>query len=440
MSKPSRQGGGGVNPYSVVAAGILGAMGAFLAVGLVDGRNDLGAAFTPSTVHRASVIAWQGWSRIVLDPYYWGFLAVLFVLQWLFPARPDQRGLSVGLGADMMWFLGFNALSVTIVAAYLAALDLAYRHLLGDWALHLPLDTVALSILAFVVTDLLAWGTHLLHHKVPVLWSFHAVHHSQEHLNGLSDNREHVGETIVAATLVFVPSRLLGLDAPAAAGLAFLMIFVNAFIHANIRTSLGPLRYLFISPQAHRVHHSAAPQHIDTNFGTVFAWWDYLFGTRYRDHHDYPSTGIHDPGFPREDPERPWAVPGAWVRQMAYPVRTLFGRRARALSATARTAPVPTRSPCAHDRWRPPPRGSPPHPPRPGPRRPRVRSKVARSRTRPRRRAGPKGRTGGGPWRDRLAYSNSVPPQQGVRQLGVPPPGLVQLLTLDPVVGYDPSS
>ena len=345
MSEPSQQRRRHVNPYSAVAASVLAATGAFLAVGLVDGRHDLAAALEVSAVHRGSAIAWQGWSRTILDPFYWGFLAILFALQWRFPARPDQRGLSVGLGTDVMWFLSFNALSVTILAAYLAALDVAYRHLLGGWTLHLPLDTAGLSILAFVVTDLLAWWTHVLHHKVPVLWNFHAVHHSQEYLNALSDNREHVGETIVAATLVFVPSRLLGLDTTAAAGLTFLMIFVNAFIHANIRTSLGPLRYVFISPQAHRVHHSAAPQHIDTNFGTVFACWDYLFGTRYHDHHDYPTTGIHDPTFPREDPTRPWAVPAAWARQMAYPVRTLLGRRVRAISAAARAAPGHTRRP-----------------------------------------------------------------------------------------------
>ena len=111
----------------------------------------------------------------ILDPYYWGFLAILTALQWFFPARPDQRGLSVGFGADLMWFLSFNALSVTVVAAYLAALDVAYRHLLGGWALHLPLDSAGLSILAFVVTDLLAWWTHVLHHKVPALWNFHAL-------------------------------------------------------------------------------------------------------------------------------------------------------------------------------------------------------------------------------------------------------------------------
>ena len=192
-----------------------------------------------------------------------------------------------------------------------------------------------------MITDLLAWCTHLVHHKVPTLWSFHAVHHSQEYLNGLSDNREHVGETIVAATLVFVPSRLLGLDAPTAGALTFLMIFINAFIHANIRTNLGLLRYVFISPQAHRVHHSASPEHIDTNFGTVFAFWDYIFGTRYHGDNEYPTTGIHDVAFPREKPGRPWAVGAAWAKQMVYPFRTIVRGRARDVSMEARTVHAP---------------------------------------------------------------------------------------------------
>ena len=123
------------------------------------------------------------------------------------------------------------------------------------------------------------------------------------------------------------------------------MIFVNAFIHANIRTSLGPLRHLVISPQAHRVHHSAAPEHIDTNFGTVFAWWDYLFGTRYHDHHDYPTTGIHDPTFPREDPDRPWAVPAAWARTdrlpRPHPVRSPGASHLGDSQGRAATPPPP---------------------------------------------------------------------------------------------------
>ncbi len=176
------------------------------------------------------------------------------------------------------------------------------------------------------MADLLAWWTHWLHHRVPTLWCFHAVHHSQTRLNVLSDNRQHVVETMVAAGLAFVPARVLGLDGPAAATLAFLTVYVSAFIHANLRTNLGPLGFVFISPQAHRVHHSVAPEHHDTNFGTVFALWDHLFGTAHPDRTSFPTTGIADAEFPLEVRANPVALVHTWLRQNLHPFRLLARR------------------------------------------------------------------------------------------------------------------
>ncbi|MCB9373226.1 MAG: sterol desaturase family protein [Microthrixaceae bacterium] len=271
---------------------------------------------------------WAGWKEVVLNPWYWAFLAVLCVLQWRFPARRELPTVSVGLGQDLVWFLTSTLLSVTVVAAWLAVLDVAWVGALGGWSLDLrdELGRWGLPLLALVVADLMGWLSHYLHHKVRPLWYFHAVHHSQEEMNILSDSRQHVIETMITATLVFVPARALGLDAPAASALAFLGVYVGAFIHANIRTNLGPARFLVISPQAHRVHHSAAAEHIDTNFGVIFAFWDYLFGTRYHDDDEYPTTGIHDRSFPLEQRANPLALAGSWLRQNAYPFRRLAER------------------------------------------------------------------------------------------------------------------
>jgi len=128
---------------------------------------------------------------------------------------------------------------------------------------------------------------------------------------------------MITATLVFVPARVLGLDAPAASALTFLSIYVGAFIHANIRTNLGAGRYLLISPQAHRVHHSAMPEHFNTNFGVILACWDYLFGTRYHDDNAYPTTGIDDRAFPLERRANPFALVATWARQTVYPFQML---------------------------------------------------------------------------------------------------------------------
>ena len=284
--------------------------------------------------------AWGAWRGTILNPWYAVFLLGLLVLQWRYPARPELPGASVGLGQDLVWFVMSAALGVTVVAGYLNLLESAYSAVAGDWSLNLEtqLGSWGLPLAALVVTDFIGWSSHYLHHKVPVLWSFHAVHHSQEQMNVLSDSRQHMVETMITATMVFLPARIMGLDAPAASALAFLSIYVGAFIHANIRTNLGPARFLVISPQAHRVHHSAAPEHIDTNFGVILACWDHLFGTRYVHDDEYPTTGIHDQEFPLEHSAHPRALAGTWLRQFAYPFRMLRAHRSGSALSSASTA------------------------------------------------------------------------------------------------------
>ena len=181
-----------------------------------------------------------------------------------------------------------------------------------------------MAVLAFVISDLLTWCNHWLHHHVATLWHFHAVHHSQTNLNVLSDNRQHFIETVIGAMIAYLPARVLGLDSPDTLRLAFLTAYWSALIHTNIRTDLGPLRYLVVSPQAHRVHHSVSSEHYDTNYGSGLACWDYLFHTGYRDHSIYPATGIDDHTFP-ELARRPngrvtaIALAKLWVRQTVHP-------------------------------------------------------------------------------------------------------------------------
>jgi sterol desaturase/sphingolipid hydroxylase (fatty acid hydroxylase superfamily) len=271
---------------------------------------------------------WTGWRAAVWQPWFGVFIAALWVLQWRFPARRQERQFSHGLVQDVAWFLLSPVLAVTVISAYLVVFSSGVTAVFGHWHLDLvpSLGVWRVAALSFVVTDFMAWWTHWLHHRLPVLWQFHAVHHSQREMNVLSDNRTHVIETVVTATLAFIPAWFLGLNTSTAGVLAVSTVYVSAFIHTNIRTNLGPLRYVFVSPQAHRVHHSIEPAHYDTNFGTVFSWWDYLFGTRYPGDDEYPPTGIVDVGFPMEATMNPIRVARTWVSQTLYPFRILAAR------------------------------------------------------------------------------------------------------------------
>jgi len=319
-------------PAAIVVGVILGAMVLLTAVGLARAGgwgSVAGASFqTKASWHAVQASVWQGLHIGVLAPWYWAFVGVLTVLQWVWPARRDERRLSVEMAVDAVWFVMGNVMQLTVVAVALGSVTVAYAEVFGGWSLHLQdeLGTWGLAVFAFVLADALAWYSHWCHHKVATLWRFHAVHHSQQRLNALSDNRTHVGEVIAAALIVFLPSQVLGLDSGMAMGLAFVGLYYSAMLHSNIRTNLGPLRYVFLGPQPHRIHHAVEPRYFDHNFGTVFPWWDFMAGTYYWGVDEYPATGITDPDFPLRiyGDLNPWCWVAIFLKQLVYPFKSAY--------------------------------------------------------------------------------------------------------------------
>ena len=326
--------GSRLRPVSAIVGSILIATAVLTVVGLVKAGPHLGSDLSADSFHQDSSWRavggdiWRSMEASTLAPYYWLLIGLLSVLQFVWPARRQEAHIGVEMAVDAVWFVLGNALQLTVVAVTLGAVTVAYTEVLGTWSLHLQryIGHWGLILVAYVFTDALAYATHLCHHKVPTLWRFHSVHHSQQHLNALSDNRTHVGEVMVAALIVFVPSQMLGINAAVATTLAFIGFYYAAMLHSNIRTNLGPLRFVFLGPQPHRVHHSVIPKHFDHNYGTTFPWWDMIFGTYYRDVKVYPPTGITDAAFPL--PARGEMNPFKWVaifvRQVIYPYKAIF--------------------------------------------------------------------------------------------------------------------
>jgi len=293
--------------------------------------------------------AWSGFRATVFDPFYWIALAALSIAQLLWPAERDKRRPSHSVAEDAAWFVFSTVLIVTLLGACIAPLNLAYQHLADGKTFNLTpkLGIWGVAVLAFVIADLLGWYAHWLHHHVATLWYFHAIHHSQTNLNALSDNRQHFIETIINAAVAYLPARALGLNSPDALKLASLTIYWCALIHTNIRTTLGPLRYLVISPQAHRVHHSILPEHFNTNYGSFFTCWDMIFRTIHPHYDIYPATGIDDVAFPelvRRPSGRfsPVAVAALWVKQTIHPFRLALHKNT-GYAGNAATAPVSVR-------------------------------------------------------------------------------------------------
>jgi lathosterol oxidase len=133
--------------------------------------------------------------------------------------------------------------------------------------------------LLILVADFTQYWVHRAFHAVPALWRFHAVHHSAEQMDWLAGSRLHLVDVAVTRGLTYVPIYVLGFaDGP----LFAYLVVVSAqatFIHANVRFTFGPLKYLVATPQFHHWHHAADAEAVDKNFAVHLPVLDVLFGT-----------------------------------------------------------------------------------------------------------------------------------------------------------------
>jgi sterol desaturase/sphingolipid hydroxylase (fatty acid hydroxylase superfamily) len=123
---------------------------------------------------------------------------------------------------------------------------------------------------------------HVLFHAVPVLWRLHRMHHADLDIDVTTGVRFHPIEIVLSMLIKFAVVAVFG--APALAVLIFevLLNATSMFNHSNV--AIPPaidrvVRWLVVTPDMHRVHHSIIRTETDSNFGFNFPWWDRLFGT-----------------------------------------------------------------------------------------------------------------------------------------------------------------
>jgi sterol desaturase/sphingolipid hydroxylase (fatty acid hydroxylase superfamily) len=145
---------------------------------------------------------------------------------------------------------------------------------------------------AVVALDLAIYLQHVLFHAVPALWRLHRVHHADLEVDVTTGARFHPIEILLSMGIKLGVVAALG--APAIAVLAFevLLNATSMFNHSNVRIPARVdrvLRWIVVTPDMHRVHHSVVARETNSNFGFNLPWWDRLLGT-YRDH---PAAGHH---------------------------------------------------------------------------------------------------------------------------------------------------
>jgi sterol desaturase/sphingolipid hydroxylase (fatty acid hydroxylase superfamily) len=171
-------------------------------------------------------------------------------------------------------------------------------------ALEVPLWLAVL--LSILLLDLAIYLQHVLFHAVPALWRLHRMHHADLEFDVTTGLRFHPVEILLSMAIKLAVVAALG--APAVAVLIF-EVLLNAtamFNHANIRLPAGVdrvLRWIVVTPDMHRVHHSVIPVETNSNFGFNLPWWDRLLGT-YRAQpkagHEGMTIGIEQFRTPRD--------------------------------------------------------------------------------------------------------------------------------------------
>lgn len=270
---------------------------------------------------------WLAFRFLFLSPLSIVILATIFALEWKFPARAEQRGLSPLVVMDSLYLIVTRPVAIVLVAATaLPARDFVEANVASlslEGVIQLP--TLATLVIGVALGDAALWISHVIRHKVPFLWRFHMVHHSQERLSVFSASRDHPLDSLFESFIMLVPLIVLFPDVVAdAQALTLYAVGVTWFIrftHSNIATNLGPLRWILVTPQSHRIHHSRLPEHWNSNYANIFAW-DRLFGFQHPDDTSFPETGVNNPDFPSPKSYAPTEIARCFAGQLIFPFDT----------------------------------------------------------------------------------------------------------------------
>ncbi len=198
-----------------------------------------------------------------------------------------------------MGMVVLDSLTVRIIFP-IVAVGMAQYATAQGWGL---LNLIALPfwlkvLISAVLLDMAIYWQHVASHKIPMLWRVHRVHHADRDIDVSTGNRFHPIEIVLSMLYKFVIILLLG---PAALGVFLFEVLLNGsamFNHANVRLPLGLdriIRFLLVTPDMHRVHHSFHKDETDSNYGFNLAIWDRMFGTyidQPRDGHDNMVIGM----------------------------------------------------------------------------------------------------------------------------------------------------
>lgn len=236
-------------------------------------------------------------------------LSALFIpLERSFAAR-RQAHVRPEIGVDLTFFLFQNLLMLSVLLSFNTWLQAAVGPLapasLGKAVDSLPFFLQV--VLAVVAGDVLLYWGHRACHHFPILWRFHAVHHSAKTVDWVAAHREHPLDGLFSQLCLNLPAFFLGVGVHAVVPLFVLRGLFATFVHTNVRIPLGPIGFLFGDPVLHRWHHARVGR-CRHNFANVAPYLDVLFGTHHRPADESYALGLEEP------------LPASFLKQIIDPL------------------------------------------------------------------------------------------------------------------------
>jgi sterol desaturase/sphingolipid hydroxylase (fatty acid hydroxylase superfamily) len=213
------------------------------------------------------------------------FVALL-LLQWRFPLRRQHFSVLHRLVRNFVLSIpGFAIVRLAMLPIPIAIAIWARDRHIGLLNCF-PLPGWAAVIATFLLMDYAYWWWHWLMHTVPFLWIFHNVHHTDLDLDVSTAARFHFGEMLFSIGFLSLAAIVFGI-VPLMLVVSFITLEIaTMFHHSNWRLPIKVERILnlvLVTPRMHGIHHSIVQRETNSNWGTIFCWWDKLHGTLRRD-------------------------------------------------------------------------------------------------------------------------------------------------------------
>ncbi len=219
--------------------------------------------------------------REIYSVAFFGTLAIVALWEGLRPRRQGTQPLRTRWAGNF----GLALINVLLIHFSLPVVAVAFSILVAEngYGLFPVIGLTGWLAIPFgiLAIDLGRWVQHFLLHRIPLLWRLHRIHHADHDYDFTVGFRFHPIEALCTAAFVFPVILLFGPPPVAVAVVEICAAVSGLIVHANAGVGERAdryLRFIFVTPDMHRIHHSIDERENNSNFAAVFSFWDRLFG------------------------------------------------------------------------------------------------------------------------------------------------------------------